>query len=145
MFDQQHRVVDEQAGRLASGITIDAPAIRLPVAGEVATHRADRCAVRPTRMAIHARQPHGPIGEGSIQVGQPRSAYFELVSEDGRVLGNALQYIPSSITDGVYSFNFPFEISASRYTGSARLTMQQFGVDIYGIESLASVLLDIDI
>ncbi len=83
--------------------------------------------------------------QGSIEVGQPRSAYFELVSEDGRVLGNALQYIPSSITDGVYNFNFPFEISASRYTGSARLTMQQFGVDIYGIESLASVLLDIDI
>ena len=82
---------------------------------------------------------------GNIQVGQPRSAYFELVSEDGRVLGSALLHIPSSVVDGQWDFEFPFEITAARYKGSARLTMQQFGLDIYGIESLTSVLIDIDI
>jgi hypothetical protein len=79
LFDKQHGVVDEQAGRLRSGIAIDASAIRLPVAGQVAPHRAERCAVRPPRMAIHPRQPHRPIGEGSIQVGRIREALFRPV------------------------------------------------------------------
>ena len=82
--------------------------------------------------------------KGSIRVETTRSAYFELISDTGRVLGSALLNIPSNVTNGQWDFEFPFEIISSDYTGGARLTMQQYGLDIYGIESLASVNLLMD-
>lgn len=83
--------------------------------------------------------------KGSVQVGLSRSAYFELVSDQGLVLGNALVTIPSSVVDGQWDFDFQFQITSPRYVGGARLTMQQYGVDIYGIESLTTTYLQLDI
>lgn len=82
--------------------------------------------------------------EGSVQVENARSAYFELVSDKDLVLGSALLNIPASAKGSQYDFSFPFEITRLNYQGGARLTMQQFGLDIFGVESLASVRLQIE-
>lgn len=116
----------------------------------------DRKAVMPytfeseNPLSITAPRDDTPITEriftveGSVQVGNSRSAYFELVSDTGLVLGSALLNIPATARGSQYDYSFPFEITYPNYKGGARLVIQQFGLDIFGIESIASVYLQIN-
>ena len=71
-MDERHGRIDEHAGRAAAR-SLDTAAIRLPLAVQrsrrLRRSRAQRRAVGPAGMAVHALQPHGAIGKGRIQVG----------------------------------------------------------------------------
>ena len=60
-------------------IAIDAPAFGLPVAGEIALHRAQRGRVGPTGVAVDALQPHRAIRERGVEIGRAREALFRPV------------------------------------------------------------------
>ena len=71
-IDQRGGGVDEHAGRLAGFVAQDAATVRLPVAGEVTFDGAQRGAVGPAGVSVHALKPDRPIREGSVQVGGGR-------------------------------------------------------------------------
>ena len=72
-FDQGHRSIDEYAGGFAVRIAFDAATNGvLGIARDAGTRQ--RQAVRPARMAIHAFEPGGAIGDGGIEFLRSREA-----------------------------------------------------------------------
>jgi len=65
--DQLGGGVDEHAGRIALRVALDASASRVG-SGAGDAGELDRCTVGPRGVAVHAAQPHRPVGDRGIEL-----------------------------------------------------------------------------
>src|SRR6185436_15305281 len=95
LVDQRRGVVDEHARGLAA-LALDAAAVRLPVAVELALGLLHRGAVRPARVPVDALEPDRALGERAVEVGGARERALGPVvlvpatAEQPRALGQRL-------------------------------------------------------
>ena len=80
----------------------------------------------------------------SIQADNPYPPNFELVTAEGRVIGSAVIYVPESYRGQLYEFSVEIPINTAFLPTQARLGFQQYGSDIRGVESVTSVLLNLE-
>lgn len=81
--------------------------------------------------------------EGSLRVNNLNPLNVELVSDAGRIIGSGVFQLPRDALGKTIRYELPITIT-NRSPGKARLSVMQFGQDIFGIESIQSVYLSIE-